>query len=170
MISYTAEALVSGYCPNERVYWISSAPTALRRLFAGQMLLGVRQQNRSSAAAVQELAPLAVLSFLVPSRHIRCSVLPPGYWGGSWWRVTAYLLAEDIEILSVTPKKSIGGERGLLHNLLFYRTNRNNTWQRPAIRLCGRGKPPICAADLSNKGVLFPIIPLTMGTQVLVCS
>ena len=67
-------------------------------------------------------------------------------------------------------QKSIGGERGLLHNLLFYRTNRNNTWQRPAIRLCGRGKPPICAADLSNKGVLFPIIPLTMGTQVLVCS
>ena len=94
----------------------------------------------------------------------------PGVLGGGL--VAGYRIspAEDIEILSVTPKKSIGGERGLLHNLLFYRTNRNNTWQRPAIRLCGRGKPPICAADLSNKGVLFPIIPLTMGTQVLVCS
>ena len=163
MISYTAEALVSGYCPNERVYWISSAPTALRRLFAGQMLLGVRQQNRSSAAAFQELAPLAVLSFLAPSRHTRRSACPRGAVRG--WLVAGYRISPFCN-----SQKSIGGERGLLHNLLFYRTNRNNTWQRPAIRLCGRGKPPICAADLSNKGVLFPIIPLTMGTQVLVCS
>ena len=80
--------------------------------------------------------------------------------GGGWWRVTAYLLAEDIEILSVTPKSRLNGDRGLLHNLLFYRTNRNNTWQRPAIRLCGRGNPPICAADLSNKAVIFSAVPL----------
>jgi hypothetical protein len=41
------------------------------------------------SAAVQELAPLAVLSFLVSSRHTRRSALPPGYRGGSWWRITA---------------------------------------------------------------------------------
>ena len=31
----------------------------------------------------------------------------PGVLGGGWWRVTAYLLAEDIEILSVTPKSRL---------------------------------------------------------------
>jgi hypothetical protein len=34
------------------------------------------------SAAVQELAPLAVLSFLMPSRHTRRSTLSPGYRGG----------------------------------------------------------------------------------------
>jgi hypothetical protein len=38
------------------------------------------------SAPLLELAPLAMLSFLVSSRHTRRSALPPGYRGGSWRR------------------------------------------------------------------------------------
>ena len=68
--------------------------------------------------------------------------------------------AEDFELLSVTPKSRLNGDRGLLHILLFLHKQQEQYLAAPAIRLCGRGNPPICAADLSNKDVIFPAMPL----------
>ena len=50
----------------------------------GRALTGSRA--RPPSAPLLELAPLALLSFLVSSRHTRRSALPPGYRGGSWCR------------------------------------------------------------------------------------
>jgi len=106
LISYTAEALVSGYCPNERVYWISSAPTALRRLFAGQMLA----RACGSRIAHQRLRSRN-------SRHLQCCPFwrargipaarpAPGVPCGGWL-VAGYRIRYKGNLLK--PPKSIGG-------------------------------------------------------------
>jgi hypothetical protein len=87
------------------------------------------EQLRSRNSRHLQCCPL---SFLVPSRHTRRSALPPGYCGGSWWRVTAYLLAKDIGRSSETPKIRLNGDRAFSIVCRFCRSNRNNTWQRPA--------------------------------------
>jgi hypothetical protein len=154
LISYTAEALVSGYCPNERVYWISSAPTALRRLFAGQMLA----RACGSRIAHQRLRSRN-------SRHLQCCPFwrprgipaarpAPGVPCGGWL-VAGYRIRYKGKSFETTKV-----DWWFTGNLFFCKSDRNKTWQRPAIRLRGRGPLLIHAAYLGNKAVIFSAVPL----------
>jgi hypothetical protein len=85
LVPHTAEALVSGYCPNERVYWISSAPTALRRLFSGQVASAC-----GGSRSAQGLRPRPSPGRQCPRRWgsrgpwcgppLACDLPGPGFW------------------------------------------------------------------------------------------
>jgi hypothetical protein len=122
-------------------------------------------------SCLQALAPhLQCSPFWCPRGIPAARYYPRGTGGGEL--VAGYRISSGRRYRDpfCNAQKSIGGEYGLLHNLLFNRSNMKNTWQRPAIQLCSRGEPPIRAAYLNNKAVIFPDMPLLWaGRHWFVC-